>query len=54
MTGAFGPPAGVYTRSVVPDMVTGAEGEVVVLIGSVTLSTYEEASRPVTETAEIS
>jgi hypothetical protein len=54
MTGAFGPPAGVYTRSVVPDIVTGADGEVVVLIGTVTLSMYVEASRPVIETAEMS
>lgn len=38
-TGALGPPAGVYTRSVLEAMVRALEGDVVVEMGVVSLST---------------
>jgi hypothetical protein len=53
-TGALGPPAGVYTRSILEDMPRAEVGEVVVEMGVVSLSTYVEDSRPETETLEIS
>jgi hypothetical protein len=38
-TGALGPPAGVYTRSVLEPMFRALEGDVVVEMGVVSLST---------------